>query len=77
MTRIIDKKAFQNILTQLRAVNRDGKGHGVESHFNIEKDSMGGYTVTHFMSGHQVLKGIPGSNGYLTTFDPELFASTP
>ena len=77
MTRLIDRKTFQNILTQLRDVNRDGKTFGVDAHFNIEKDSMGGYTVTNFMSGQQVLKGVPGSRGYLTTFDPKLFSSTP
>ena len=75
MTRLIAKKAFQDILRQMRGINRDTKSSGSDAAFVIEKDSMGGYTVTVPQSGHTVLKGLPGSNGYLCTFDEKLFAN--
>ena len=68
MTRVIAKKAFQRMLRDLRAVNRD-KGGEV---FAIAKDSQGKYTVT-ARNGDEVLWGIPGSHGYLSWFSPKVF----
>ena len=68
MTRLIDKKAFQKILRDLRAVNKDAGGEV----FAIAKDSQGKYTVT-ARNGDKVLWGMPGSHGYLSWFSPKVF----
>ena len=68
MTRMIAKKAFQKILRDLRAVNKDAGGEV----FAIAKSSQGKYTVT-ARNGDEVLWGLPGRNGYLSWFSPKVF----
>ena len=74
-SRIIAKKAFQDILRQMRSINRKTETVGSKACFLIEKDSIGGYTVTVPQTGKTILKGMPGSKGYLTTYDAGIFVT--
>tara|TARA_R100001126_G_scaffold26517_1_gene13958 strand:- start:93 stop:338 length:246 start_codon:yes stop_codon:yes gene_type:complete len=58
-TRIMGKKDFQTLLTQLR---RDG--------CKVKKE-LGAYTVNLF--GAQVLKAFPGNRVYVLKLDPRFF----
>jgi hypothetical protein len=58
-TRIMGKKDFQKLLTQLR---RDG--------CKVKKE-LGGYTVNLF--GEEVLKALPGNRDYLLRLNPRFF----
>ena len=58
-TRIMGKKDFQKLLTQLR---RDG--------CKVKKE-LGAYTVNLF--GEEVLKALPGNRDYLLRLNPRFF----